>query len=156
MYWIWSNADKLADITTLITLVCLLIALIFTRRQVRLAFGASAINIFEQIYADLNSKEARRNRRFAYNCNLSPKRMLANELAHKKVESVCVSLDHVGVLLTNKLLPKGPARRIYFDMYVDVFIRCWERLKDYVLFMRKQRTPQHYRNFEALAAMAKE
>lgn len=152
---IWSNAEKIAAITTSISVVFVVIVLILTRKQVQSALGASAIQIFELIYTDLNKKESRNNRRFVYSCNLLPKEIYANELANSKVESVCVSLDRVGVMLRNKLVPKGPARNLYFDMYVDVFIRCWEKLKDYVSFIREKKTSQHYRNFEYLAKTSK-
>lgn len=156
VWWIWSNADKLADITTFLTILFLIGVLIFTRRQVRAALGASAIRVFEQIYADLNSKESRNNRRFIYAHKLSPEEIYSNQLIHSKVENVCVSLDRVGVLLTNKFVPKGPAQDLYLDMYVDVFIRCWAKLESYVEFMRKKkRNPQHYINFERLAKLAR-
>lgn len=155
--WIWQHTDELANITSTATIIFLVIVLILTRKQLRTALGASAIQIFESIHSDLNTRESRSNRRFIYEYKLSPEQILANELIHSKVESVCVSLDHVGVVLRNNLIPKGPAQELYFDMYVDVFIRCWAKLEDYVKLIREKRNnPQHYRNFELLAGMARQ
>lgn len=160
--FIWLNAEKLSAITVSISLITTAVMVILTMkyarstaRQAQSAIGSSALRIFELISDDLNSKESRSNRRFVYTCGLSPEEIYTNELAREKVESVCAALDRVGAIVRNDLMPKGPARELYFDMYVDVFIRCWEKLKDYIKFMRNTKGHnQHYRNFAKLAKMA--
>lgn len=153
--YIWENLDKFSDITTTITIIFLIVVIILTQKQVKAALGASSIRIFELIFSDLNSKEARENRKFIYSYSLTPEQIILNDSVHNRVENVCVSLDRVGVLLTSNLLPKGNAQQIYFDMYCDVFIHCWEELKEYVNFIRKIRTKFHYNKFQELAEMSK-
>jgi len=152
---VWENSDRIAACATAIGLILAVVLLFSTRRQVKGALGAAAVRVFELIHTDLNSRESRRNRRIIYSCGLRGKQIYANEFVRARADSVCVSLDRVGVMLRNELVPKGPARTMYFDMYVDVFIRSWEILKEYIQFVRTKKTRQHYRNFEYLADMAK-
>jgi hypothetical protein len=66
------------------------------------------------------------------------------------LNKVWVSFDHVGLMISFKLVSK----KMVFEMYYDTIINCWETLKPYIQREREIRQGRYQEYFEKLYIMS--
>ena len=85
-----------------------------------------------RVYDIIGSHEARIQRRFIYTQLTSPPYQLSSE-ERDHIEDVSASFDRIGKLIEDGLVP----RDMLFDSHCEMIIRCWIKLKPYIILPGK-------------------
>lgn len=122
-----------AAIAAAIQTIVVLVAAVLAIRQLREATRARSLDAFLAISEDLKKEEAVEARKIIYT-QLANSEILSEE-QKKKIESICVTFDKMGVLVKHGLIPKDVA----FSMYFDVVLRIWKHVEPFVIQERERR-----------------
>lgn len=141
----------LASLSTIISAGVIIYAAIVAVGQLREMTRARQLEATREIFAHLETPEARELRKFVYELTGKPEDL--SEYYQGKVLSVIATLDNVGFLVNLGLMPKDTMLPFYYD----IFLKCWKKLKPYVEYQRDKRGLKKYAaNLENVAKLSEE
>ena len=147
-------SDSLLLIETVvlsITLVFLVVQIGFQGDEIDEEAKSRQIDSLTQMFGSLDTDEASMNRKFVF--TKLPDVTKASEEDWRVASKVWVSLDHVGLLVEYGLINE----ELVMEMYVETIIRCWIKLRAYVILERQKRGElgrRYQKYFELLAKKA--
>ena len=133
-----------------VAIVGLVIATVYYQKRERKFAGLIAV------FKLLNGKEQRESRLKLYEAYHMYKKtndlgLFQSEIYREYVERTIDDMDEIGSLVRNGLVSKG----LFFDVFWNTTIRCWNASKEVVDYRRSSRQFPHYViNFERLAKEA--
>ena len=140
---IWSVA---ASITTVLGFFVIVYTVLVALGQLKEMTRTRHLEAMLRVYDIIGSHEARIQRRFIYTQLTSPPYQLSSE-ERDHIEDVSASFDRIGKLIEDGLVP----RDMLFDSHCEMIIRCWIKLKPYIIYHRQQIGGRHVEHFELLA-----
>lgn len=143
---LWNVA---ASITTVLGFFVIIYTVLVALGQLKEMTRTRHLEAMLRVYEIIGSREARTQRRFLYTqLTSSPAQLSSEERDH--VEDVSASFDRIGKLIEDGLVPK----EMLFDSHCEMIIRCWIKLKPYIIYHRQQIGGRHVEHFELLANQA--
>jgi hypothetical protein len=141
-----SSSGAIQALVAILQMCILVVAAFLTIRQLKDGVRERSLEGFLAISAELDKHETKEARRFIFSSgSLDPEKLSRQD--QERIERVCLAFDHVGVLVTHRLIPMDVAMSMYFE----VVLRTWHKVHEFIEAERKKRgTTLYMMYFERL------